>query len=382
MGPGPSPVEPRVYEALGKPIVGHLDPFFFEVDDDVRALLRKVFGTTNEFTFVISGTGSSGMETAVTNFVETGTKVAIFANGYFCERLTDMCRRQEADIVRLEKPWGEAFDDKEARDFIAREKPQVVGFVHAETSTGVLQPGKAICDAAHDVGALVIADTVTSLGNVPVNVDETGIDIAYSCSQKGLACPPGLAPLTVSQKALDRLRARKSSNRVFYFDLKLLDDYFTGRRYHHTAPVSMFYALREALTIIDEEGLENRFRRIETNHRAFVAGVEAMGMTMLVPEERRLYPLNTPRVPAGLDELKVRQRLLNERGIEILGGFGPLAGKIFRIGIMGAGSTEANVLLLLEALEDAMRQEGYRAPSSGKSAAEAVYASRQAPLHV
>ena len=345
--------------------------------DEVRALLRKVFGTSNEFTFVISGTGSAGMETAVTNFVEAGTKVAIFVNGYFGERLADMVRRQEGSIVRLEKPWGEAFTDDEAREFIAREKPQVVAFVHAETSTGVLQNGKGICEAAHEAGALVIADTVTSLGNVPVNVDEMGIDIAYSCSQKGLGCPPGLAPLTVSPRALERLRARTSANRAFCFDLKLLDDYFTGRRYHHTAPISMFYALREALTIIDDEGLENRFRRIETNHKAFVAGMEAMGISMLVAPEHRLWPLNTPRIPEGIDELKIRQRLLNEHGIEILGGFGPLAGRILRIGIMGAGSTEENVLLLLESLEDALSLQGYRPRASGKRAGEAFYEQRR-----
>ncbi|MCW5982610.1 MAG: alanine--glyoxylate aminotransferase family protein [Bryobacteraceae bacterium] len=373
MGPGPSPVEPRVYQALAKPIVGHLDPYFFEVAGDIRRLLQPVFGTANEYTLAISGTGTAGMETAVSNFVEAGMTAAVFSNGYFCERIAEMIRRQGASLKRLAKPWGEAFSDGEARDFIAAEKPHVVAFVHGETSTGVLQNGKAICEAAHQAGALVIADVVTSLGNVPVNVDETGIDIAYSCSQKGLACPPGLAPLTVSPRALEALRARKSSNRSFYLDLTLLNDYLSGRRYHHTAPISMCYALREALSIIEEEGLENRFRRIHTNHRAFVAGIEAMGLSMLVPEALRLRPLNTPCVPAGIDDAKVRQRLLNERGIEILGGFGPLAGKVFRIGIMGAGSTEENVLLLLDALDDALRKEGWRPRADARGAAEAFY---------
>ncbi len=375
MGPGPSPVEPRVYQAMTKPIVGHLDPYFFEVTGDVRSLLQEVFGTANEFTLAISGTGTSGMETAVSNFVESGSKVCVFANGYFCDRISEMVRRQGAEVVRLEKPWGETFSDEEARKFILNEKPQVVAFVHAETSTGAVQQGKAICEAAHEAGALVIADTVTSLGNIPVNVDETGIDIAYSCSQKGLACPPGLAPVTVSPRAVEWLRGRGTMNRSFYLDLKLLDEYLlSAHKYHHTAPISMFYALREALVIVHEEGLENRFRRIERNHKAFVAGIEAMGLRMHVEEGRRLYPLNTPCVPEGVDDAKVRARMLNEDGIEILGGFGPLAGKVWRIGIMGAGSTKENVLLLLDSFQRALEAEGYRPAGNGRQAAEAFYA--------
>jgi alanine-glyoxylate transaminase/serine-glyoxylate transaminase/serine-pyruvate transaminase len=373
MGPGPSPVEPRVYEALRKPIVGHLDPFLFEVAAEVRELLQEVFGTRNEMTLAVSGTGTSGMETAVSNFVEPGVKAAVFTNGYFCERICEMARRQGGELVRLERPWGEAFDAGEARDFIRREQPRVVAFVHGETSTGVVQQGKAICEAAHEIGALVVADTVTTLGNMPVNVDETGIDIAYSCSQKGLACPPGLAPVTVSPRAMEALRKRQSPNRSFYLDLKLLEDYYHGRKYHHTASASLLYALREALAVIHEEGLENRFRRIQTNHRAFVTGVEAMGLKMLVAEPHRLWPLNTPRLPENIDDAKLRQYLLSEFGIEVLGGFGPLAGKVLRVGIMGAGSTGENVLLVLEALEKALRREGYQPPGSGREAAEAFY---------
>jgi alanine-glyoxylate transaminase/serine-glyoxylate transaminase/serine-pyruvate transaminase len=375
MGPGPSPVADRVYEALSRPIVGHLDSYFFEIVKDIHDLLDSVFGTQNNFTIAISGTGTAGMETAIANFVESGSKVAVFANGYFCDRISEMARRQGAALVRLEKPWGEAFDADEARRFILDQRPQVVGYVHAETSTGVVQDGTAICDAAHEVGALVIADTVTSLGNIPVNADRTGIDIAYSCSQKGLACPPGLAPVTISQRALSWLRNRSSLNRSFYLDLKLLDDYLlSAHRYHHTAPISMFYALREALVLIDEEGLEARYTRIEKNHKAFVAGIEAMGMRMHVAEGHRLYPLNTPRVPEGIEDAKVRKRMLDEDGIEILGGFGPLAGKVFRIGIMGAGSTRENVLLVLGSLERALRAEGYRPAAGGREAAEAFYA--------
>lgn len=374
MGPGPSPVEPRVYEAIAKPIVGHLDPYFFEVVSDIHELLRKTFGTRNEFTMVISGTGSAGMEAAVTNFVEAGTKFAVLANGYFCDRITEMARRQEARVVRLEKPWGEAFEDAEAREFILREKPDVVAWVQAETSTGVYQQGRAIGEAAHEIDALVIADCVTSLGAMPVLVDDNEIDIAYSCTQKGLSCPPGLAPITVSARAMERLRARKTVNHSWYLDLKLLDQYFgSAHRYHHTAPISMFYALREALLVIEEEGLEARWKRHEINHRAFVSGIEAMGMRMHVAAPHRLWSLNTPRIPAGIDDTRIRQRMMAEDGIEIFGGFGELAGEVFRIGIMGAGSTRENVLLLVDSLEKALRAEGYRPPASGHEAAAAFY---------
>src|SRR5438132_1426439 len=254
-GPGPSMVEPRVYQALSQPVVGHLDPYFFEVASEVRRLLREVFGTRNECTIPISGTGSSGMETAVGNFVEPGSKFAVFANGYFCDRISEMGRRHGADVVRCEKPWGEVFNAAEAADFIAREKPQVVAFVHAETSTGALQEPKSISDAAHQAGAIVIADAVTSLGAVAVNVDENGIDVAYSCTQKGLSCPPGLAPITVSPRALERLRARKTPVREWYLDLNLLLDYYDGHKYHHTASATLLYALHAALQAIADEGL-------------------------------------------------------------------------------------------------------------------------------
>lgn len=374
-GPGPSPVHPRVYEAMAKPIVGHLDPFFFDVVEDIRTLLGQAFGTSNYFTMAISGTGSAGMETCVSNFVEPGSKFAIFANGFFCDRLTEMGRRNGAEIVRLEKPWGQTFTDDEAAEFIHREKPHTVAYVHAETSTGAEQRGTAICRAAHEVDAVVIADCVTSLGGMPINIDDTGIDVAYSCSQKGLGCPPGLAPLTVSDRAMERRRARKSTAPVWYFDLKLLDEYYDGaRRYHHTAPITMFYALREALVITAEEGLQNRFERHRRNHLAFVAGLEAMGLSMHVAEGKRLWTLNTPRVPEGVSDASIRARLMEEEGIEILGGFGPLAGKVFRIGTMGYGSSEENILLLLTALERALRAEGFAVKGSGPAAAASMYA--------
>jgi alanine-glyoxylate transaminase/serine-glyoxylate transaminase/serine-pyruvate transaminase len=360
-GPGPGQVHPRVYQAMAQPIVGHLDPYFFEVSTEIQRLLRTVFGTKNEMTFLISATGSGGMETAISNFVVQGSKVAVFANGYFCDRQTEMARRQGADIVRFEKPWGEVFDDAEAAEFIHREKPQVVTYVQAETSSGAFQRGEAICKAAHEVGALVIADCVTSLGAMPVEVDKTGIDIAYSCSQKGLSCPPGLAPITVSPRAMEWLRARTTPNRSWYFDIKLIADYLVeSHRYHHTASATMFYALREGLALIEEEGLQRRWERHHKAHLEFVKKVEALGLEMLVAPEHRIWNLNTPKVPKGVDDAKVRATLLKEHGIEIAGGFGPLAGKVFRVGLMGPLATSESVTHFMHCFESALRGAGYQ----------------------
>jgi alanine-glyoxylate transaminase / serine-glyoxylate transaminase / serine-pyruvate transaminase len=359
-GPGPSMVHPRVYQALAKPIVGHLDPYFIQVMGDNQQLLRMAFGTRNGSTLVISGTGSAGMEAAVANFVEPEAKFAVFANGYFSDRITEMAKRHSAQVVRFEKPWGETFGDDEAVEFIRREKPKIVAYVHAETSTGALQPGAAICAAAHDVGALVIADCVTSLGGIPVDFDETGIDVAYSCTQKGLSCPPGLSPMAISPRAMDWLRGRTTPVRSWYLDIKLIHDYSTvSHRYHHTAPISMFYALREALLVVAEEGITNRWERHRRCHQSFVKGVEAMGLRLHVNVGHRIATLNTVCVPKGVDEAKVRKRLLDEAGIEIAGGFGPLAGKVFRIGVMGPLATEENVQFFLKEFGKALNAEGY-----------------------
>lgn len=360
-GPGPSMVHPRVYEAISKPIVGHLDAYFIQVMTDVQQLLKMAYGTTDGATLVISGTGSAGMEASVANFVDPGSKLAVFANGYFSDRLTDMAKRNGANVVRFEKAWGETYSDAEAREFIAREKPQVVAYVHAETSTGALQSGNAICAAAHEAGALVIADCVTSLGGVPIDFDKTGIDIAYSCTQKGLSCPPGLSPMAMSPRAMQWLGARTTPSRSWYLDLKLIHDYSTvSHRYHHTAPISMFYALREALLVVAEEGIENRFERHRRSNRAFVQGIESMGLRMHVPAEHRIATLNTVRVPEGVDEAKVRKHLLDGPGIEIAGGFGPLAGKVFRIGVMGPLATEENVQFFLGEFKKALNAEGWK----------------------
>ncbi len=366
LGPGPSPVHPRVYDAMSRPITGLFDPYFSRVLEEHQDCLRRAFGTANRYTTAISGTGSAGMECCVSNLVEPGTKLAVFANGFFCDRIAEMGRRYGATVARLEKHWGEVFSDEEAQTFIEREKPDVVAFVNAETSTGAFQKGKAICGAARAAGAVVIADCVTSLGAMPVRLDETGIDAAYSCSQKGLGAPPGLSPVSFSERALERIAARKSPNPCWYLDAGLLGDYFfaSPRKYHVTVPVSLYYALREALAIVDEEGLENRWERHRRNHLAFVEGAEAMGLTMHVEPAHRLWPLNTVRVPAGIDDLKVRKRLLDGHGIEVLGGFGALAGKVFRVGLMGSGSTAENVRTILDTLSEALAAEGYRVPAS------------------
>jgi alanine-glyoxylate transaminase / serine-glyoxylate transaminase / serine-pyruvate transaminase len=368
-GPGPSMVAPRVYEAMAQPLVGHLDPFFFEVSEQVRSLLGNAFSTKNEFNLALSGTGSAGMEAAVANFAEPGRKFALLTNGFFGDRIGEMARRQGAEVVRLAKAWGEPFDPQEAREFIRRERPRVAAFVQAETSTGMFNDAKPITEAAREVDALTIADCVTSLGGMPVMVDDNGIDIAYSCTQKGLSCPPGLAPITVSPRALERRKARTAPVQSWYLDLELLEGYYFGRKYHHTASATMLYALREGLAAIAAEGIENCWERHRRNHLAFVAGIEAMGLGMHVAEGHRLWTLNTPRVPAGVDDARIRQYLLERRGMEIAGGFGPLAGKVFRIGLMGHGSRAENVLLVLEALEEALRAQGHEPAGDGPGAA-------------
>jgi alanine-glyoxylate transaminase/serine-glyoxylate transaminase/serine-pyruvate transaminase len=360
-GPGPSQVHPRVYEALAKPIVGHLDPYFFEVAQGIQRMLQNVYGTANDLTLAISATGSGGMETAVSNFVEPATKVGLFSAGFFADRIGEMAKRHGGNVVRFEKPWGEIASDDEAREFIRLERPAVVALVQAETSTGAFQPSRAICEAAHEVDAIVIADCVTSLGAMPVEFDRNGIDVAYSCTQKGLSCPPGLSPISLSPRAVERIKALKQPNRSWYFDLTLLMDYYQGpHRYHHTASATMFYALHEALSLIEEEGFENRLHRHRHANREFVKGIERLGLEMHVAEQHRIWNLNTPRVPAGIDDAKVRAHLLQKHGIEISGGFGPLAGKIFRIGIMGPLATTEGVTFFLERFEEALREAGYK----------------------
>jgi alanine-glyoxylate transaminase / serine-glyoxylate transaminase / serine-pyruvate transaminase len=354
-GPGPTMVEPGVYEALAKPLVGHLDPYLIDVLDQLRGMLRSAFGTQNPLTWTISGSGSSGMETAIANFVEPNSKFAILGCGFFGSRMAEMGRRQGARIAMLEKPWGEVFGYDEVAEFVQREKPSVIGCVHAETSTGALQDLRPIAKAAREVDALTIADCVTSLGGVPIELDAAGIDIAYSCSQKGLSCPPGLAPFTASPRAVERLSARQTPVPEWYMDLRLLADYFDGHKYHHTASSTMFYALHESLRLIHEEGLDNRFARHKRAHQALVRGFEGLGLKMHVAEGHRIPHLNTPRVPDGVDDAKVRKHLLEKNGIEIAGGFGQLAGKVFRIGLMGPMANQDCVDMFLGRFGEALK---------------------------
>jgi len=352
LGPGPSTAAPRVLRAMATPLVGHLDPQFLTLMDEVQQLLRYVFQTENKFTIPVSGTGSAGMEAALCNFIERGDRVLIAINGYFGERLFDMAGRYGAQVDRIDRPWGEVFDPAEIKEALKSKNYKLIALVHAETSTGALQPDIAeIASAAHQYGALLVLDTVTSLGGLPVEIDAWDVDIAYSGSQKSLSAPPGLAPLTVSERARETLRGRKTPVANWYLDLSMLDKYWGNERtYHHTAPISMNYALREALRMVAEEGLEARFTRHHANAEILWEGLEALDLPLLVPYKNRLPTLTTPKVPPGVDELTVRRQLLNEYNIEIAGGFGPLKGQIWRIGLMGFSSRRENVLLLLAAL--------------------------------
>jgi len=352
LGPGPSSAAPRVLRAMATPLLGHLDPEFLVLMNEVQQLLRFVFQTENEFTIPVSGTGSAGMEASLCNFIEKGDRVLIAINGYFGERLFEMAGRYGAQVDRLDQPWGQVFDPSEIETALKGKNYKLVALVHAETSTGALQPNiAAIASAAHQYGALFVLDTVTSLGGLPVEIDAWDVDVAYSGSQKNLSAPPGLAPLTMSERARETLRNRKTPVANWYLDLSLLDKYWGHERtYHHTAPISMNYALREALRMVAEEGLQNRFARHRANAELLWDGLEALDLSLLVPLENRLPTLTTPQVPSAVDELTVRRQLLNDFNIEIAGGFGPLKGQIWRIGLMGFSSRRENVLLLLAAL--------------------------------
>ena len=375
LGPGPSPVEDRVLGAMAAPVLGHLDPLFLRCMDDIQELLRYVFETDNRVTVPISATGSAGMEAALVNIIEPGDEVVVCIHGVFGERMLDIVERAGGRPVIVRADWGRAIARTDIEAALESSNPRALAIVHAETSTGVLQDMTGLAELVHARGALLVVDAVTSLGGHPVGVDRNGIDVCYSGTQKCLGAPPGLAPITFSERALERIRARKSKVQSWYFDITMVEKYWgSDRTYHHTAPISMNYALREALRIVSEEGLEARWRRHELNHRALVVGVEAMGLEMNVAREHRLWSLNAIRVPAGVDDARVRGRLLNDSNIEIGGGLGPLKGKIWRIGLMGSGSSRENVLLVLDALQRALSAEGF-ACAPGVEAASRVYAS-------
>jgi alanine-glyoxylate transaminase/serine-glyoxylate transaminase/serine-pyruvate transaminase len=351
LGPGPSNVETRVLQAMGAPLLGHLDPVYLKCMDEIQSLLRSVFETRNRVTFSISGTGGAGMETCVANLVEEGEEVLVCVNGFFGQRAAEMVERWGGKAIRVEADWGTPIDMQKVRDAFRKSNARIALMIHAETSTGMRQPIEELKSLRDVRDAILVVDAVTSLGAHPVSIDRNEIDAAYSCTQKGIGAPPGLAPVTFSERALEKIRNRKARPRTWYLDLQLIDKYWSPERvYHHTSPALMNYALREALAIIMEEGLENRWTRHRENSCAFVEGIEELGLRMLVEPEHRLWSLNAVRIPEGVDDASVRSRLLNEYNIEIGAGFGSLKGKIWRVGLMGAGSTRNNVLLLVSAL--------------------------------
>ncbi|MFO7767459.1 MAG: alanine--glyoxylate aminotransferase family protein [bacterium] len=359
MGPGPSDVEPAVLEALALPTIGHLDPAFLGVMDEVQQMLRQVMQTENEFTIAVSGTGSAAMEAAVDNVVTPGDRVVVGVNGVFGTRLVDMAGRAGAEVEVLEFPWGEPIPQEAVEDALGRKAADVVMVVHGETSTGVRQPMEGLGELCARHGALLLVDCVTSLGGVEVALDHWGVDACYSGTQKCLSVPPGLAPLTLSERALQRLDDRDTKVHSWYLDMSMIRDYWgADRKYHHTAPINMVYAIHEGLRIVLEEGLEARWERHERHAKALWAGLEALGWELYVAAPYRLFPLTTARPPEGLDEKAFRAALLQEHDIEIGGGLGPLAGKVVRIGLMGAASTRANLLRFLEAAEEIMGAGG------------------------
>jgi len=351
MGPGPSDVSERVLRALAQPTIGHLDPAFLAVLDEIRTQLQTVFGTSNEMTLAMSGTGSSGMETLFANLVEPGDRALIGVNGVFGTRMVDVAGRCGAEVHTVEAPWGEIVDPDALVEAIRRVEPAVVALVHAETSTGVHQPVEGIGEAAHQHGAMFLLDCVTSLGGMPVRIDDWGVDAAYSGTQKCLSCPPGLSPVTLSPRALERLDRRTRKVQSWYLDLTMIRSYWgSDRAYHHTAPINMLYALREALAIVLEEGLEARFARHREVHEQLCAGLADFGMKLISQEGHRLPMLNAVSIPAGVEDAPTRRRLLLDEGIEIGGGLGKFAGKAWRIGLMGHAARAANVEALFAAL--------------------------------
>ena len=376
MGPGPSDVPPRVLEALSRPTIGHLDPRFVEMMEEVKGLLQYAFMTENALTMPVSAPGSAGMETCFANLVEPGDKVIVCINGVFGGRMKENVVRCGGEAVVVEDEWGRVVDPQKVEAALeAHPDARILAFVHAETSTGAQSDAATLCRLAREHGCLTIVDTVTSLGGTPVKVDEWGADAVYSGTQKCLSCVPGLSPVTFSDRALEAVKSRKRPVQSWFLDLNLVLGYWGSgaqRTYHHTAPVNSLYALHEALRILREEGLENAWARHELNHRALKAGLEAMGIGFVVKEGDRLPQLNAVTVPEGVDEAAVRRRLLEEFNLEIGAGLGALAGKVWRIGLMGHASNRRNVLFCLAALESVLG--GMKAPIEKGVALEAAMA--------
>lgn len=365
LGPGPSNVHPRVYRAMLTPVIGYLDPQFIQLLDDTQRPLRTVFRTENEMTMPISGTGTAGMEAAIYNVVEPGDAVIVCQNGFFGTRMVDMAKRCDAEVTLVEADWGRIIEPDQVKAALksAGRQVKVVMIVHAETSTGILQPLEEISRIVHEEGALLLVDAVTSLSGCELLIDDWGIDVCYAGTQKCLSAPPGMAPITFSQQAMDIVMNRKEPVRSWYLDVSMLRKYFVGdqgaRVYHHTPPMTMLYALREGLRVVVEEGLEARIKRHKRNADALHAGFDAMGIEIHAQEGYRLPSLTTARIPEGIDDDKLRAGLLNEHNIEVGRGIAELQGKVLRIGLMGYNSTEINVLALLYALETQLLDQDF-----------------------
>ena len=376
LGPGPSTANPRVLKAMTTPMLGYLDADFVQVMDETVALLRQVYGTQNPLTLPVSGTGTAGMEAALTNVIEPGDDVLVGINGYFGGRIADIAERCGANVTPIQSEWGTAITPEQIAGACAEIKPKLVAVVHVETSTGILQPLEPLIEIAHQSGALFLADCVTSLGGQPVDLDARGIDIAYSCTQKCLGCPPGLSPISFSARAVEAIRKRKTKIQSFYLDMTLLEKYWYGdtRSYHHTLSMSLVYALREGLRVVLEEGVSARYERHEHNAKALLAGASAIGLQPLAAEDHRAPMLTTLRIPDGIDDATIRKRLIQDYGIEIGGGLGIFAGKAWRIGLMGDACNERNVLLVLNAMEKLLIEYGHRVEAgTAVRAAAAVY---------
>ena len=356
MGPGPSDVAPSVLQAMSNPLLGHLDPVFVKMMDEIKGMLRETFQTKNEITFPVSGTGSAGMEFCFVNLLEPGDEAVIGINGVFGNRMAEVAERCGARVTKIEVPWGRIIEPEQIAEAVRNQRPKVVAVVHAETSTGALTPVEEISRVAHEAGALFVLDTVTSLGGCPVRLDEWQVDAVYSGTQKCLSCPPGLAPVSLSPRALETATKRKTKVQSWYLDVNLLASYWGQERvYHHTAPISMNYALHEALRLVLDEGLENRWKRHERAHAALRKGIEALGLRIASQAGHQLWQLNAVTVPEGVDEAAVRKKLLNDFGIEIGAGLGPLKGKIWRVGLMGETATEAKVARFLDAFAECLK---------------------------
>jgi alanine-glyoxylate transaminase/serine-glyoxylate transaminase/serine-pyruvate transaminase len=375
LGPGPSDAHPCVLRAMSTPLLGHLDPQFLEIMNAVQEMLRAVYRTTNQVTFPVSATGMAGMETCFVNLVEPGDRVVVCTAGFFGQRMVEMAKRAGAEVTVLERPWGEVFDLQPIRETLKKVRPKLLAIVQAETSTGAWQPLEGLGSLCHEFETLLLVDAVTALGCIPLSVDDCEADAIYSCSQKGLSCPPGLSPVSFSPRAVEVFSKRKTKVQSWYFDVNLVEHYWDSDRfYHHTGPITMIYALYEGLRLVLEEGLESRWARHRRNHEALKAGLKALGLTYTANEKHQLPQLNAVRIPAGVDDLAVRKRLLGEFGIEIGGGLGEFKGKAWRIGLMGHNSRPDVVLLFLGALEQCLTSQGVKMPpGSGVAAANRIY---------